>query len=170
GRARPIVSCIMPTRNRVEFALQAVRYFQRQDYDARELVIVDDGDDDELRQRLPDDPRITFLRARPGTSIGAKRNLACEAARGSLIAHWDDDDWFGPTRLSDQIEPIAAGQADITGLTCTAVLDLAGWQFWSWTPELHSRLLVQDVHGGTLVYRRDVWSRAGRYPDYSLAE
>jgi glycosyltransferase involved in cell wall biosynthesis len=171
-RARPrppLVSCIMPTRDRVEFALQAIRYFQRQDYQERELVIVDDGDDD-LRRRLPADPRLTYLRAPAGTSIGAKRNLACEAACGSLIAHWDDDDWFGPTRLSDQVAPIAAGQADITGLICTAVLDLPEWRFWTWTPELHSRLLVQNVHGGTLLYRRDVWMRAGRYPDYSLAE
>jgi glycosyltransferase involved in cell wall biosynthesis len=169
GPKAPLVSCIMPTRNRVEFALQAIRYFQRQDYPERELVIVDDGDDD-LRRRLPADPRIIYLRSPAGTSIGAKRNLACEAARGSLIAHWDDDDWFGPTRLSDQVAPIAAGQADLTGLICTAVLDLAEWRFWTWTPELHSRLLVQNVHGGTLLYRRDVWMRAGRYPDYSLAE
>ena len=28
--------------------------------------------------------------------LGAKRNLACELARGEIIVHWDDDDWMAP--------------------------------------------------------------------------
>ena len=42
----------MPTRNRADFVLQSITYFQRQTYANRELIIVDDGTDD-LAQRLP---------------------------------------------------------------------------------------------------------------------
>ena len=43
---RPIVSAIMPTYNRRDFARQAIAYFNRQDYpaSARELIVVDDGE------------------------------------------------------------------------------------------------------------------------------
>jgi glycosyltransferase involved in cell wall biosynthesis len=164
-----LVSCIMPTRDRPDFVLQSVRYFQRQDHPERELVIVDDGDA-RLERELPDDPRIRYVRAPPGESIGAKRNRACQAARGALIAHWDDDDWFGPRRLSTQVAPIVSGQADMTGLVCSAVLDLAPWRFWTLTAELHERLFVGNVHGGTLIYRRELWERTARYPNRSLAE
>ena len=39
----PLISCIMPTRDRPHFVAQAVRYFRRQDHPALELVVVDDG-------------------------------------------------------------------------------------------------------------------------------
>lgn len=170
GRPEPaLVSCIMPTRNRRDFALQAIRYFQRQDYPRLELVVVDDGDDD-LEACLPGDERIRYLRAPVGESIGAKRNRACEAARGSVIAHWDDDDWYGPRRLSVQVEPLLAGEADLSGLRADVFFDLGDWSFWTCTPQLHERLFVGNVHGGTLVYRREVWEQLARYPDLSLAE
>ena len=38
-----LVSCVMPTFDRRAFVPQAVRYFLRQDYPAKELIIVDDG-------------------------------------------------------------------------------------------------------------------------------
>ena len=41
----PLVSCVMPTANRRPYVAQAIRYFQRQDYPNKELVILDDGED-----------------------------------------------------------------------------------------------------------------------------
>ena len=166
---RPLVSCVMPTRNRADFALQAVRLFQAQDYEPRELIIVDDGEDD-LAARLPDDPRIRYLRSRHGESIGAKRNHACAEARGTVIAQWDDDDWYARDRLSAQLAPLIAGSADITGLRATTFFELEPWRFWTIDDSLHGRLFREDVHGGTLVYAREVWDRLSQYPPTSLAE
>jgi len=42
---RPLVSCIMPTADRRVFVPQAIRYFLRQHYPNRELIIIDDGVD-----------------------------------------------------------------------------------------------------------------------------
>jgi hypothetical protein len=167
--ANPRVSCIMPTGDRAEFALQAVRYFQRQDYPERELIIVDDGLDD-LGERLPRDPRIVYLRAPRDESIGAKRNMACERASGEFIAQWDDDDWHGASRLSVQLAPLFDGEADITGLGDTPFFNIREWRFWRPNRERHSAMFDYEVHGGTLTFRRDVWERLARYPDLSLEE
>jgi glycosyltransferase involved in cell wall biosynthesis len=170
--ARPspqLVTCVMPTRNRVEFASHAIGLFQAQDYEPRELIIVDDGDDD-LAARVPDDPRVRYLRSPSGESIGAKRNRACAQARGAFIAQWDDDDWYGPGRLSAQLAPLLAGRADVTGLRATAFMELDPWRFWTVTDRLHRRLFIGDVHGGTLVFARPVWERLAQYPPRSLAE
>jgi O-antigen biosynthesis protein len=165
----PLVSCIMPTRDRPDFALQAVEYFLRQTYPERELVVVDDAAEG-LVDRLPRDPRIRYVRSPREESLGAKRNRACELARGSLVAHWDDDDWYAPARLAAQAEPILEGRADVSALVGTRFVDLERWQAWSCTPELHRRLFVADVNGGTLVYERRVWEHLSRFPDDSLAE
>ncbi|HSN75392.1 MAG TPA: glycosyltransferase [Anaerolineae bacterium] len=168
-RGQPLVSCIMPTGNRADFVLQSIQYLQRQDWSNWELIILDDGDDG-LASRLPDDARVRYHAVPRGLSIGVKRNRGCALAQGEFIAQWDDDDWYGPGRLSTQLAPLLAGQADISGLHDTTFFDLDRWTLWRCTPALHRRLFVEDVHGGTLVYRRDLWQRTGGYPDRSLAE
>lgn len=166
----PLVTCIMPTGGRPAFARNAVRLFEAQDYPRRELVVVDESVDGRLERSLGASPRIRFVQAIPRESIGRKRNRACAAAAGEYIAHWDDDDWYGASRLSTQLRPLIAGRADVTGLMAPLFFDVSSWWFWAVTPTLHRRLFVQDVHGGTLVYRRALWERVARYPDASLAE
>ena len=56
----PLVTAIMPTRQRPDFALQAVRYFLAQDYASKELLVLEDGTPS-LAGRLPDDPRIRYV-------------------------------------------------------------------------------------------------------------
>jgi O-antigen biosynthesis protein len=168
--APPLVTAIMPTRQRPEFALQAVRYFFAQDYPNKELVVLEDGPP-ALAGRLPDDPRVRYVASGAASrSIGAMRNEACGLARGDIIAHWDDDDWYGPERLTRQVAAIQAGRADITALRDCVMLELEPWRFWRCRPDLHRRLFVRDVHGGTLVYRRRVWEEKAKFPDCSLAE
>jgi glycosyltransferase involved in cell wall biosynthesis len=165
----PLISCIMPTRDRLEWLLQSVAYFQRQAYPARELIIVDDGLQP-AKPHLPCDPRIRLVRVERRTSIGVKRNLACEAAAGEFIAHWDDDDWYAPTRLGSQVQPLLDGSADITAFDNTVFFELEGWRFWACEPALYRRLFVGAVHGGTLMFRRRLHDRSTRYPDAWLAE
>src|SRR5580704_8237177 len=98
------------------------------------------------------------------------RNRACELARGEAVVHWDDDDWYAAERISAQVRPILEGRADITGLTDTRFFELHTWRFWRVAPHLHRRLFVQDVHGGTLAFRRSLWGARCRYPELSLAE
>jgi glycosyltransferase involved in cell wall biosynthesis len=165
----PQISCIMPTCDRPDFVLQSIRYFQRQDYPSRELIIIDDGKVD-LSARIPCDPSIRYIRLSTPMSIGMKRNKGCELANGQFIAHWDDDDWYDARRLSVQMSPLLAGIADVSGLFAGTFFDLHRWEFWECAPELHKRLFVEDVHGGTLVFRRSLFNNPGRYPDRSLAE
>ncbi len=165
----PLVSCIMPTCNRRAFVRQALMYFDRQDYPNRELIIVDDGND-RVSDLIPPGSHVNYIALSQKTSIGAKRNVACEQARGTIIAHWDDDDWYASHRLRHQVTPLLDKKADITGLETSCFFDLTRWQAWTCTPDLHCRLFVGDVHGGTLVYWRWVWERLAHYPKASLAE
>jgi glycosyltransferase involved in cell wall biosynthesis/predicted O-methyltransferase YrrM len=165
----PLISCIMPTFNRRAFIPLAVQHFLAQDYPNKELVIVDDGDD-AIGDLVNTVPGVRYIRLSQRISIGAKRNLACREARGELIAQWDDDDWYAPDRLSYQARPILDHQADLTGLENTYLLELPVGRFWTTHHQLHQRMFVGDVHGGTLVFRKNLLNNGLRYPEVNLAE
>ena len=99
----PLVSCIMPTYNRRRFVPQAIKYFLRQDYPSKELIILDDGTDS-VDDLIPSDDRILYFRFPEKRTLGTKLNLGCESAKGEIVAHWDDDDWYDPGRLRYKVE------------------------------------------------------------------
>src|SRR5690349_3155219 len=113
--ATPLVSCIMPTANRRRFVPGAIAQFLAQDYEAAELVIIDDGTDP-VADLIPSHPALRYLRTRRHRTLGTKRNAACEAARGDVILHWDDDDWYAPHRIRTQVEALFASDADLCGI------------------------------------------------------
>ena len=163
----PLITCAMPTRGRPRFVAQSVEYFRRQDYPNRELVIVYEHEAD-----LPGgvSGRTSAPSAPPRPALAPSVKLAVRAARGRIVAHWDDDDWYAPQRLSRQAAPILEGMADITGLNDMLFMVAPLQQFWSVTPGLFARLFVGNISGGTLMFDRAVWERSGPYPATSLRE
>jgi glycosyltransferase involved in cell wall biosynthesis len=159
----------MPTYNRRPYVKLALGHFFSQDYPNKELIIVDDGTDS-VEDLVVGLSGVRYIRLQRRTAIGTKRNLACQAAKGDIIAHWDDDDWYAPDRLRYQLAPLLANEAEMTGLTNTFVLQLPAAVFWTTGTGLHRKMFVGDVHGGTLVYKRTVLDKGVRYPDVSLAE
>src|SRR6266851_2559581 len=130
-RDLPLVSCIMPTANRRRFVPEALRLFLLQDYSEKELVVLDDGEDN-IADLVPDHPQIRYLRLDRRHSLGSKRNFACAAAKGTIIAHWDDDDWYAPWRLSRQVAEIVRGDADLCGLARMLFFDPDGQRAWEY--------------------------------------
>ncbi len=89
---RPLVSIVLPTRNRPRELRRAIASVQAQRYDNWELVVVDDGGSEDSRELVAalGDPRARWLGI-PGRGVGAARNAALGEARGEIIAYLDDD-------------------------------------------------------------------------------
>lgn len=167
----PSVSCVMVTRGRAMWVAQSIRYFDAQDWPAgdRELVIVYE-DERDLPAPPPERADVRLVRVEHGCSIGEKRNVGAQEARGTFVAQWDDDDYYGADRLRRQVAPLLDGTADVTGLRDALFFEPASWTFWRCSPALHARMFVEDVFGGTLAYRRAVWEHLAHYPPTSLRE
>jgi tetratricopeptide (TPR) repeat protein len=148
---------------------QAIAYFLRQDYPHRELVIVDDGGD-AVADLIPAQAQIRYIRLDHKVSIGVKRNMAVEQSKGEIVVHWDDDDWYAANRISYQIEPLLAKQADVCGLETGFIYDILEDTFWSCEAHLHAMMFYADIHGGSILYTRELWEKYAKYPDTSLAE
>lgn len=163
--SQPLVSCVMPTTaRRRRFVPQAIRYFQRQDYDNKELLIVDDGAES-MADVVPDDPQIRYVRLTDQRTLGRKRNACVEAARGDLIMHWDDDDWASPQRISYQTEALLSAGAEICGVRQMIFYELATGRGWLYEYPTHRGPWLA---GGSLLYTREFWSRSP-FPDIQVA-
>jgi hypothetical protein len=159
----PLVSCIMATHNRAHLVPQAVASLLRQTHAAVELIVIDDGPR-APPPALPDDPRVHLVQLENRLSIGAKRNLGCELARGDLLANWDDDDWYAPWRIAYQVQQLQAGGGDICGLNRLIYYAPATGVAWryAWPPAARPWL-----HDAVLLFTRDFWRR-NPFPDTSM--
>jgi ADP-heptose:LPS heptosyltransferase len=160
-----LVSCIMPTKNRRRFVPAAISSFLAQTHREKELLIIDNGDD-RIADLVPADPSIRYVPAGPGLSLGGLRNQACEAARGTIIVHWDDDDWSAPWRLAYQVRDLTGSGSDIAGLDHVLFFDPVADVAWEYR---YPRTVRPWVHGGTFCYTRQLW-RARPFADVGIGE
>ena len=100
----PLVSVILPTRNRSRLLPRAVASVRSQHYANWELIMVDDGSTDDtpsvierLRGESGDD-RLRSSRIVHG-GVCAARNHGLSQAKGALIAYLDDDNAMHPLWL-----------------------------------------------------------------------
>jgi glycosyltransferase involved in cell wall biosynthesis len=155
----------MPTRDRHRFVGQAIRYFLRQNYPKKELVIVDDGDQ-EISALVPDNDQIRYIRVEGIRSLGEKRNLACESSRGDLIAHWDDDDWMSVDRLERQASILISSGADVCGAKNLLHYRVNYGEAWLYRSDGNGTAWIA---GGTLLYKRSLWE-AYPFPNIKVGE
>lgn len=110
--------CIIPSRNRYDLALRAVRSVLAQSVPPQEILLVDDASTDtryEWLEEVVDDARLTVMR-RPvasteehgtGFAVGAVRNTALshiyKVGFVGWVAFLDDDDEWMPEKMGRQL-------------------------------------------------------------------
>lgn len=103
----PVVSVIIPTRNRASSLARAIDSVRRQTFVHWELIIVDDDSTDSTPELLADvaaaDSRIRFERHAMRAGAAAARNRGAKCARGSCLAFLDDDAEWLPEMLERQV-------------------------------------------------------------------
>lgn len=165
-----LVSCVMATYNRRQWVARAVRWWLRQDYRRRELIIVDDGEDC-VRDLVPRSDGMVYVRLTRRVSIGEKFNIAIDGyARGGVVALWADDDWQGPGRLGVQVGALAARpEAGICGIDRMWWWD--GREGWLWRYEYEpGRLSKNYLIGGSFCFRRSWWRERPFVEGWGVAE
>lgn len=148
---RPLVSCVMPTWNRRAFIPAAIDCFLRQTYENRELVILDDGEE-QIEDLIPKDPRIRYFFENRRRITGDKRNRVNELAQGELICHWDDDDWSAADRIEFQVALLKKSGKPVTGFGT-----LLFWDIASGKVKRYRAASNNYVCGTSLCYRKDFW-------------
>jgi glycosyltransferase involved in cell wall biosynthesis len=107
GAPPPLVSVVMPARNRAASIARAIDSVLAQTYRNFELIVIDDGSTDSTREIAASYGSRLKLIHNPGRGVYAARNAAVAEAKGELIAFADSDDAWLPDRLAAQIPLLA---------------------------------------------------------------
>ena len=112
--APPLVSVIVPTFNRADMLVEAVQSIIAQHFTDWELIVADDGSDDDSEARVAalGDSRVRFFAGAHSGRPGLVRNRGVAAAAGKWLAFLDSDDVSLPERLGQQLRAVANGAAD----------------------------------------------------------
>ena len=118
---QPLVSVIMPAYNSERYIGKGIESVLAQDYQAFELLIIDDGSKDSTKniaeQYAERDARIrVFSQCNQGVS--AARNKGLEAAAGKYVAFLDSDDLWDADNISTMA---AAAENTSSGLICASM-------------------------------------------------
>jgi glycosyltransferase involved in cell wall biosynthesis len=101
---KPLVSVIIPTYNRGWIIKEAINSVLDQDFSDFELIVVDDGSDDDTREVLGTYANSITVLHQSNRGVSAARNRGIADASGRLIAFLDSDDLWLPGKLKTQVK------------------------------------------------------------------
>jgi hypothetical protein len=170
----PLVSAVVATHGRPELVREALESVVAQSYPGEMEIIV-------VHDREPVDPALVEL-GRPGRTIqlvtnthsgglAGARNTALDLAKGDFVATCDDDDSWHPTKVEKQVQRLL-DEPDLLMVGAGIRLRLPGGKVAEWPGradripyDLLLRNRVKELHSSTLLMRRDVFAKAGRYDE-----
>ena len=152
-----VVTCT----NRPHTAEQILGNFLRQNYIPRELIIVLNNNAMNLQQwqeRVSAHANIRIFQLDESRSLGECLNLAVDQASYEVIAKCDDDDYYGPGYLAEQMAALDYSRAEIVGKGAFYLYFEESHTLALFRPERESKF-VSYVTGATLVVRRRVFEQ-----------
>lgn len=119
---RPLFTVVIPTFNRRDVTVEAVRSALDQTVRDIEVIVIDDGSTDGTASAVAaiGDERLHVI-VQPNAGAAAARNRGIAYARGRYVAFLDSDDRFFPEHLADLLPLLAQGE-DVVAY-CRVVVD-----------------------------------------------
>lgn len=130
SRHGPLVSVIVPALNAARTIGYSVDSLLAQSYQTLEVLVCDDGSDDEtlalLRARQKGEPRLRVFRSERRQGSYNLRNALVLRARGPLLTFHDADDLAVSTRLELQVQELRRQPQVVACVADLLRLDLEG--------------------------------------------
>lgn len=95
------ISVIIPTYNREKHILQAIKSVKEQSVQVDEILVIDDGSDDNTKELLKNEPIRYIYQQNAGVS--SARNKGIKEAKNEYIAFLDSDDTWHENKIAQHI-------------------------------------------------------------------
>lgn len=108
---KSLITVIIPTYNREDKILRAIKSVLAQTYENVEILVIDDSSQDNTKEIVTNFIEqkklhniVTYIKNKNNLGSPATRNVGIKIAKGEYIAFLDDDDFFFPDKLEKQIQ------------------------------------------------------------------
>lgn len=151
----PLVSVVIPTRDRWEYLERAIGSVLHQTMLPAEIIVVDDASREDGGTRLQEmfGSKIRLLRHSQPEGGPAARNTGWKAAKHTVVAFLDDDDLWLPEKLERQINLMVLGDNQADLVFCGEALVSSGQIVKTlpagWGENSGQEMLFKNVVGGT---------------------
>lgn len=117
---KPLVSVIIPTKNRCRLLVRAIESVWEQTWKNMEVIVVNDNSTDDTAAVLKDryGDRITVIHNKESQGGAIARNQGIALAKGKYIAFLDDDDTWVAEKIEKQINDLVLNPA-ASVITCS---------------------------------------------------
>jgi hypothetical protein len=153
----PTVSALLTTRRAANLPF-ALAQLARQDWPELETVLVLHGitrATPGVREALADFHRpLTVVEVEAGVLFGVALDRGLRSCTGRLVTKFDDDDWYGPHHVTDQVQAHAYSGATMIGISGFFAYLHNSDVTIRWT-NMPPQRRVKFVHGGTILMSRD---------------
>ena len=102
----PTVSAIIPTHNRSQTVLRALRSVYAQRILINEVIVIDDGSSDDTVARIQAEFPGVILICQTQHGVSHARNRGIDAAQGEWLAFLDSDDEWLPIKVETQLNAV----------------------------------------------------------------
>ena len=102
-----LVSVIIPTYDRADFVVEAVRSAKAQTYPSKQIIVIDDGSRDDTARRVSEIGGVEY-HYQENRGQGSARNHGLRLARGEFVASLDSDDLWDVDFLARGVECLEA--------------------------------------------------------------
>ncbi len=175
----PLVSVIIPTLNRKDLTVQAIKSVTAQSYRNIEIIVIDNGSNDGTAQAVLDlchkDKRIKLEHASKRGASNA-RNVGLDLAKGEFIAFLDSDDTYDKDKIAISVARLLDNPEASFVHTYWVDTWIDKTNAYIVRPFLqgdatHDLLMFTPIATPTVVARREAIERAGRFDEnLTLAE
>lgn len=169
----PTISVILPTYNRPDKLRDAIQSAADQTYSNIEIVVVDDGSDEEyvydVVNSFSKSDNIQIRQHNKNRGVAAARNTGLDSASGELIAFLDDDDVWKPKKIEKQVHAMLSEDRPIC-YTWMDRVDENGNVTGGWRPTESGMIHREDLDSGlpgppAFCYRMEVLNEVGGFDE-----
>ncbi len=164
--AKPLVSIVIPTRNRKELLRRGLEALAAQTFSGFEVLVVDDFSSDGTPQFLGEFARenpqlnLRWFRNEPQAGANPSRNRAIRASEGQFVAFLDDDciaypDWLENLMSRFASDKVAAVTGRVDDPEPTNIYELA----FKGTHRVDGRTNAVRLIAGNMCVRRELLMR-----------
>jgi len=145
--------------------------YKNQLYSRKELIIIINKDSinlNEWKKKAASYPNVTVYKIAERVSLGQCLNAGISKAKYPLIAKFDNDDFYSPYYLREQVKALLRTGSPVVGKHACLVYLTASKKLVIRSPYEKNKS-VDFVQGGTILFRKSIIKKV-RFSDLSVGE